>query len=104
MNGMMMVLDLLKTVAAFILFVYTVRMAGSVKRGTTAWVFFAMMGAFLVFARIYDWIGLIAPIMAETAPVWEIMFRLSEGLSNLFAMLCGMMGVKELYDVMVRSR
>ncbi|OFV68006.1 MAG: membrane protein [Candidatus Syntrophoarchaeum caldarius] len=102
MNGIEMSFDLLKTVAAFALFVYTIRMAGSVRRGTTAWVFFAMMGAFFVFARIYDWIGLIAPIVAGTVPAWEMMFTLSEELSNLFAIFCGMMGVKELYDVMVR--
>jgi hypothetical protein len=104
MNGMGMAFDLLKTLAAFILFVYTVRMASSVKRGTTAWVFFAMMGAFFVFARIYDWIGLIAPVMAGTIPAWEMMFMLSEELSNLFAIFCGMMGVRELYDIMVRCR
>ena len=103
-NGMEMSFDLVKTIAAFALFVYTIRMASSVKRGTTAWVYFAMMGAFFVFARLYDWIGLIAPIMVETIPAWEMMFMLSEELSNLFAIFCGMMGVKELYDVMVRCR
>lgn len=83
-------LDAIQTILVLILFVICLRI--TIKRHTVLWAYFFAMATFFLVARAMDWLEHV-----YQSP-WQELLSMSQHVFVLFAVICAVLGVKELYD------